>query len=395
MKNEVNVVEDTSTSRPFPLPAIFPLSLLGILLLVLLLPPFGILITGYELPESFTIFPIPIEPGTSSIFWPAWVMVALFTTITIAPSVWRFFQYAVTTDQSSQQAHPFPWWGWLAILWTASSWMFAWTRFSWVFPFQPHTFPLLWFGYIVTLNALSYQRSRTCLIVNRPRFTGYLFLLSAGFWWTFEYLNQFVKNWHYVNVPDTSDLAYIFFTSLAFSTVLPAVLSTYEWLTTFPRLTKPFENWYPLPWLGHRGTGWMAFSVGALGLSLIGLWPTLLFPVLWLSPLMLLLGIQFLRKKQTCFHLLGQGDWRPVMLSALAALVCGFWWEIWNAYSLVHWEYTIPFVHALKIFEMPVLGYAGYLPFGLLCLVITEVGLGYRTNRPWIEESQTWRGNAP
>ena len=389
MENEVKVPEDIDTPRPYPLHSMSPLSLLGMLLPVLLLPPFGILIVGHSLPESFTIFSIPIEPGPSSIIWPAWGVVALFIASTIAPFLWHFFRYTFTTDPSSLQPHPFPWWGWLAILWTTASWVLAWTRFSWFHPLQPHTFPLLWFGYIVTVNALSYQRSKTCLLLNHPRLTGYLFLLSAGFWWTFEYLNQFVKNWHYVSVPDTSDLEYVFFTSLAFSTVLPAVLSTHEWLTTFPRLTKPFENWHPLPSLGHRGTGWMAFRLGTLGLSLIGIWPTYLFPLLWLSPLMLLLAIQFLRKEQTCLHLLGQGDWRPVLLSGLAALVCGFWWELWNAGSLVHWEYTLPFVQALKIFEMPVLGYAGYLPFGLLCLVITEVGLGYRTNRPWRGESQT------
>jgi len=55
----------------------------------------------------------------------------------------------------------------------------------------------------------------------------------------------------------------------------------------------------------------------------------------------------------------------------MAALVCGLFWEMWNYKSLVHWEYAIPSVHAFKLFEMPVLGYAGYLPFGLECLAVT------------------------
>jgi hypothetical protein len=29
-------------------------------------------------------------------------------------------------------------------------------------------------------------------------------------------------------------------------------------------------------------------------------------------------------------------------------------------------------VHEYKIFEMPILGYAGYLPFGLECLAVTK-----------------------
>jgi hypothetical protein len=59
--------------------------------------------------------------------------------------------------------------------------------------------------------------------------------------------------------------------------------------------------------------------------------------------------------------------------AALAALICGFFWEMWNFYSLAKWKYSIPFVHRFEIFEMPLLGYAGYLPFGLECMVIADL----------------------
>jgi hypothetical protein len=45
---------------------------------------------------------------------------------------------------------------------------------------------------------------------------------------------------------------------------------------------------------------------------------------------------------------------------------------MWNFYSLAKWKYSIPFVHRFEIFEMPVLGYFGYLPFGLECAVIGD-----------------------
>jgi hypothetical protein len=60
-----------------------------------------------------------------------------------------------------------------------------------------------------------------------------------------------------------------------------------------------------------------------------------------------------------------------VWLPALAALFCGFFWELWNVNSLAHWEYSVPFVQRFHIFEMPILGYAGYLPFGLECMVVS------------------------
>jgi hypothetical protein len=48
---------------------------------------------------------------------------------------------------------------------------------------------------------------------------------------------------------------------------------------------------------------------------------------------------------------------------------------MWNYKSLSHWEYAIPFVNQFKIFEMPLLGYAGYLPFGLECMAVTQLVL--------------------
>jgi len=45
---------------------------------------------------------------------------------------------------------------------------------------------------------------------------------------------------------------------------------------------------------------------------------------------------------------------------------------MWNFYSLPKWKYDVPFVNRFHIFEMPLLGYAGYLPFGLECAVAAE-----------------------
>ena len=52
-------------------------------------------------------------------------------------------------------------------------------------------------------------------------------------------------------------------------------------------------------------------------------------------------------------------------LLALGALVCGFFWEMWNYYSFPKWTYHTPGAEFLKIFEMPLLGYGGDIPFAL------------------------------
>jgi len=114
---------------------------------------------------------------------------------------------------------------------------------------------------------------------------------------------------------------------------------------------------------------------------LLGLYPNYAFALLWISPLLILVSLQVLLKETHIFSPLGNGDWRFVLASALAALFCGVFWELWNFYSLAKWVYHVPFVQRFHLFEMPVLGYAGYLPFGLECSVVAEMVLGRKTTQ--------------
>ena len=60
---------------------------------------------------------------------------------------------------------------------------------------------------------------------------------------------------------------------------------------------------------------------------------------------------------------LREGDWRPILSLSAGALFCGFFWEMWNYYSYPKWKYHTPGAEFLHVFEMPLLGYIGYLPF--------------------------------
>ncbi|MDH3504302.1 MAG: hypothetical protein OEM58_07215 [Nitrospirota bacterium] len=359
-----------------------------LILLLLGLPPLGIVLSGQALPNDWTLLPIPLQAGDASLSWPIFGLLALLISGTLAPFLWRYGKTRCHSTFKSDSAEGFPWWGWMGVGWTAFAWVFAWTRFSWFQAWQPYTFPLLWFGYIVVINALLFSRTGQCMLVNQPKFLFKLFVLSAGFWWMFEYLNQFVHNWHYVGMTEVHAVTTVSWMTLAFSTVLPAVLGTYEYISSFRQLKAPLENWHVVPTVDNPRTGWLLISLGCLGLLLIGMWPTVLFPLLWIAPLLIILGIKIIRRDPTVLTPLTKGNWSPVGLSAMAALVCGGFWEMWNAYSLVHWEYSIPYVHAFKIFEMPILGYAGYLPFGLECVAVTELFLGVL---PW---NLAWPGSS-
>jgi len=71
-----------------------------------------------------------------------------------------------------------------------------------------------------------------------------------------------------------------------------------------------------------------------------------------------------------------QADWRPVWALWLASLICGFFWEMWNYYSYPKWFYQVPFVDSWYVFEMPLLGYLGYLPFSLELFAVYHLVVG-------------------
>jgi hypothetical protein len=270
----------------------------------------------------------------------------------------------------------FPLWGWAGLLIMLAGWLLAWMRFDWFAPLQGHTFCLPWTGYILLIDALCVWRSgRSLLTEARIKFP-VLIAASALFWWFFEYLNRFVQNWYYSGVDNFSALSYTLFASLAFSTVLPAVLGTYRFLLTFALFNSGLRHILPLRAPYPRFLAWGVLFMAGAGLSGLGIWPDRLFSLLWVSPLLILSALQFLSAKEILFTRLSRGDWRPIITAALSALICGFFWELWNYGSLARWHYTIAYVQRYHLFAMPLLGYGGYLPFGLECLVVGSMVVG-------------------
>jgi len=210
-------------------------------------------------------------------------------------------------------------------------------------------------------------------MVDRPGFFLALFPLSAAFWWSFEYLNRFVQNWHYIGGDAFTPWEYFLYATIPFSTVLPAVWSTMELLASIRSMKAGVHGLPPLRWVTQAWVGWALLLAASAGLTGIGIWPDRLFPLVWVAPLLLITAVQILAGEETVFSRLAQGDGTSLWLAAVAAIVCGICWELWNYKSLAHWEYAIPSVHRFKLFEMPLLGYAGYLPFGLECLAVTQL----------------------
>jgi len=355
-------------------PQRFVIKFLILAAMLLGLPLIGVFVAGLPVARYLEFPPQTRYVQHAPFSWPAFfVIVFLIAASVLPPAIKGIQSYRKTPlPAATPTAYPFPWWGWIGVFGGMIAWVLAWTRFAWFADYQPHTFSPLWFSYILVVNALCWRRTGSSLMTARPGFFLLLFPVSAAFWWFFEYLNRFVQNWYYVGAT-FSPWTYFWYATLPFSTVLPAVLSTRQlllgagWISRGYARIRPIEISHPVP----AAAGCLVLS--AAGLAGIGVWPNFLFPFLWVCPLLTIIGLQTLMKERHLFRQTAAGDWRGAVAAVLAAIICGGFWEMWNYFSMAKWEYSIPLVQRLHIFEMPLLGYAGYLPFGLECAVIGDM----------------------
>jgi hypothetical protein len=342
------------------------------------LPLAGVLVAQLPASRYFEFPPRTLYIEHAPFSWFAFISYSLFIVVAVAPFLLHALRNRSRVRPKTLPAHPFPWWGWCGVLLGLVSWILAWNRFPWFSKWQAHTFTPLWIAYILTVNGFTYRRTGTCMLLRQPFSFLLLFPASAGFWWFFEYLNRFVQNWSYTGAEFGPD-QYFLLATLSFSTVLPAITGTREWFLSFSWWNRTYEHFFPV-----RVSSPRLFAVGVLtgsgaGLLLLGIYPNQVFSLLWVSPLLIIVSLQAFLKETHIFSPLTHGDWRFVLTSALAALLCGFFWEMWNYHSLAKWVYHVPFVQRFHLFEMPILGYAGYLPFGLECSVVAEMMLRRRS----------------
>ena len=161
----------------------------------------------------------------------------------------------------------------------------------------------------------------------------------------------------------------------AYTTVWPAIFEWYTLLNTFPGLAGRYSNGpkIALP-------GGVVFWGGFFLIFAVVFFPYPLFWVMWIGPLAIFSG-QLIRKGiWNPFTAMAEGNWGPALLMALSVYCNGFFWELWNwgsAHPTLpvtnpnYWIYDIPYVNVIHIFaEMPLLGYMGYMPFGILAWAV-------------------------
>lgn len=240
------------------------------------------------------------------------------------------------------------------------SWIAAWGPFG---VFTENSFFPLWLGYILTANGLSQVLFKRSLLASMGRSFLLLFAISIPLWWFFEGMNAIVQNWHYHFAQPISATEYFIRASIDFSTVVPAILSASFLLASALQKTRlRWPTWRP-----NVKPAQLAASVlvGLGCFALLPLFPNQTFPLVWIAPILILEPVAFSLGYPSLMADVQRTGWMRVLSIMAATMITGFFWEMWNFYSLPKWTYTVPYVGFWKVFEMPLLGYLGYPPFGL------------------------------
>jgi hypothetical protein len=266
-----------------------------------------------------------------------------------------------TRTESASVRASFPWHGWVGLALIAVTWPLNWG--VGIDGLRTHLlfFPL-WLGYALVVDALVARRRGSSILTRSPGDFAGLFLASVPAWWLFEGINEWTRNWTYVGAEHFSDLEYGLLASVAFSTVIPAVLGTAELVRSFDWMYQ-FKNGRRL---GPSRGLLVAFTVvGLVMLALLWFRPRSAYPLTWGCAFFLTVPLNHTLGRHTLLDHTATGDWRPVVSLALGTLACGFFWELWNAHSYPYWTYDAPGVNFWHVFEMPLIGFIGYIPFGL------------------------------
>jgi len=271
----------------------------------------------------------------------------------------------------------FPLYGWVGLVLIALFWSLNWSlsglRTHWGF------FPL-WLGYCLFIDGLVYYRTCTSLLTRSWRRYIGLFLLSAPVWWLFEGINWRLQNWVYQGAEGFSPFEYLFWSTLNFTVVIPAVLGTSELFASFKLLKTNIRG----PVIRPNNITTMAFFTAGLVMFLVMMiWPRIFFPFAWMSLFFIFEPVNIWLGNHSLTRWTQNGNWSPLITLWLGVLTTGFFWEMWNYCSYPKWIYQIPWGDWLRIFEMPLLGYGGYIPFALEIYTLVHLVYGiFGTKEP-------------
>ena len=259
---------------------------------------------------------------------------------------------------------PFPIYGWLGlgVLALAEGLML---RHVW--PVTVYFTPIAWTGYLVLIDAMVRAIAGRSRLRDEPRRFLQTALVSIPLWLIFEAYNLRLANWTYRGVPMNWAAAALGY-GWSFATITPAIFETADLIAAF--------GWFP-PGRQLRFSPLeenSAIALGGVSLLLPLVVPhelaAYLFILVWIGFVLLLDPINHRLGRPSLLSDLGEGRWSRFYSLLISGWICGWFWEFWNYWAAAKWYYVFPIMQKHKIFEMPVAGYLGFLPFALECFAM-------------------------
>ncbi|HET8548742.1 MAG TPA: hypothetical protein VFL57_12085 [Bryobacteraceae bacterium] len=220
-----------------------------------------------------------------------------------------------------------------------------------------YTYPVVWWGLLLILDAWNWRRRGQSLWRAEPRrFFAITLPVSVLFWLLFEALNLRAPQWRYRGSIEGLHRQ-VFFGFTSFATVVPIVMECWWMLggaACVPRALEEFARRHK-PRLVVTGLVLLAIPfVNSVFWFNQGM---------WLAPALLLLPFAAVRTCPTP---------QPFAAGWVAgSIMAGLLWEAINFPAKTGWEYLV-LPQAPHLFEMPLPGYAGFIPFGLSVLAVWE-----------------------
>ena len=260
--------------------------------------------------------------------------------------------------------HPLANYGWLGLIGLMLAELLMFRGFE---PVAVYFTPIAWTCYILLVDAAVLALSGHSRIHDEPRDFALLTLLSVPLWLIFEAYNLHLQNWTYVGVPEPWPLSMLGY-GWSFATITPGIFETADLVEAFGW----FRRGEPIAFsaLARR----VMIAVGAISLLLPLITPhhtsRYLFAFVWIGFVFLLDPINYQLGLPSLIGDFANGRRSRFYSLLISGFICGWLWEFWNYWAAAKWYYIFPILQEWKIFEMPLPGYLGFLPFALECFVM-------------------------
>jgi len=217
-----------------------------------------------------------------------------------------------------------------------------------------------WWSFILIMDSLNFRRKKRSPLAESTKIFLFTAFISVFVWLIFELFNLRLRNWTYHDLPPSLLERWLGY-FIAFASVILAIKEIAFFIQS---LFKGRE--FSLFKIKITPTLlWVLFVLGVFSVILPLAWPRIFFPFVWLCFIFLLEPLNYRLKNKTFLREVAEKKWSNLLSWILAGLAAGILWEFWNFWATSHWRYSLPYLNQGRVFQMPVYGYSGFLPFAL------------------------------